>query len=442
VTSNHLLKRRHFLAWCTSLTLGTATGCSDSPGTTPAETTTRRDIPLKVAIALDGNPTDTDSRVNAIQRAWSAVSGQPLAIEAIDYDRAQSPELADRALSAAKNCDVLVYPIALGSELATAEAIAALSDEFVKDTDREYGSLLPALRNGLSVYADQTIGLPLGTSLPAILSIDAVKPIESWDDYDEWVAQDCKDQAAEPTAPGWAATMFLWRAASIKEWLFDRETLDPLIDTAPYIETLERFVGTHDRYQMKRQRPEQIWSGIVSGTLNGGISWQHKGTADVEVNVADLPGSSNPGRVLFDPFTQIASLSANCRQSEAAKRFVAWITGAESSQAMRREVFVAAANRDASDRQTQLPSLSARESSYDRWLANQLARPLTRPTLQLANSMEYYSALDRAIGLALDHTASAPEALGQVSKRWRQITEDVGAKKQLRIWNRLQGLSG
>ena len=443
MTSNSsLLKRREFLSLCTSLTLGTAAGCGNRPKESTTAIAPRSDIPLNVAVAFDGGNRDTEDRVQSIQRAWSAVSEHPLAITPIAYNRTGSADFAARLLAQAKKSDVLIFPIALGSELVSADAITPLSDSFCETVDREHGTLLPGLRNGMSIFADQTIGLPLGTSLPALLSIDSIGSIESWEDYDGLVANEWKGRAAEPTAPGWAAAMFLWRAVAIKEWLFDRETLSPLIDTDPYIDRLEQMITTHDRYQEKRQRPDQIWSLLVSGSLGGGISWKHNRQADVEVNVADLPEQSKPPSVLFDAFATITSLSANCRQTETAKRFIAWIAGDKSSQSMRNEVFTAATNRILPANQATPDSFSDRPSNYDRWLVNRLASPITRPTLQLKNSLQYYTALDREIGRALEHEASAKDALVQTAKTWQEITDEVGEKKQLRIWNRLQGLSG
>jgi ABC-type glycerol-3-phosphate transport system substrate-binding protein len=336
----------------------------------------------------------------------------------------------------------VIYPIAIATELVAAEAITPLPEEFSQTLDRDQGNLLPALRNRLAAYTDQTIGLPLGTSLPAILSVDPIAPVGSWKDYDQLVADTWKGKAGEPTAPGWAAAMFLWRAAHIKGWLFDRENLNPLIDSEPYVEALERFTTTHDRYQAKRQGPDEIWSGIISGSLLGGISWWHEDNANVEVNVVDLPTPSSQGKILFDPFAVMASLSSDCRQSAAAKQFIAWIAGNESSESMRRNVFGTATNRATSVRESQSALGAKQVTNYDRWLSNRLTNPITRPTLQLQDSTDYYAALDQGVGRALDHQTSAQDALSQTADKWRQITRNVGAVKQLRTWNRLQGLRG
>lgn len=394
---------------------------------------------MTVAFDHEGNLED---RLSAMRRAWSAVSEQPLTITPIEYDRAKATGLATRIVAEAKQSDVIIYPIALGTELVAAEAITSFSDEFSAAVDRDRGSMLPALRNGLAIYADQIIGLPLGTPLPAIVSTDRVESVESWQDYDQLVADRWHGKAGEPSAPGWAAAMFLWRAADIKGWLFDREEFRPLIDTDPYVQTLERFIATHDRYETKRQRPADVWSGIISGSLLGGISWQHENEADVEVNAANLPESVTPGKVLFGPFASVTSLSADCRQSATAKRFISWISGDKSSESMRRQLFGASVNRAPSTSETHPDSFAYKVTNYDRWLTGRLSNPITRPTLQLQKSTAYYAALDQQVGRALDHEASAKEALDKVAKEWRTITQDVGVQKQLRNWKRVQGLRG
>ena len=122
-------------------------------------------------------------------------------------------------------------------------------------------------------YADEYFALPLGAPQPALLSRDSAPAVASWEDYDRLVDQEWGGAASEPTAPGWAGAMFLWRTASSKHWLFDRENLQPLIDEPSYVQSLELMTQTHARYQAKHQTPGQIWSAVRTGDLQGGIGF-------------------------------------------------------------------------------------------------------------------------------------------------------------------------
>ncbi len=433
--------RRQFLAWCGSATVGTAAGCRQEPAPSPAQATSRPDIPLNVTIAVDREGSVND-RVNAIRIGWAAVSEQPLNLSPIEYDRSDAAKLPTAMLAAARKSDVLIYPISVAAELIDAEAITSLSNQFDGTIEESEGSMLAALRSGLAVNGDQRIGLPLGTPLPAVLSNEPVYSVESWQDYDRCVVDEWQGRAGEPSSPGWAAAMFLWRASGIKQWLFDREDFSPQIDSNAYVAVLEQFITTHDRYDSKRQTPAEIWLGVTSGTLLGGISWWHKGETDVDLHVFDLPASTKPAKVLFDPFALLISLSADCRQSTAAKRFIRWIAGSESNESMRRQIFGTAVNRMPPLSTSQPNSTTSGATAYERWLANQLVNPITLPTLQLQNSLEYYAALDRTVGQALDHELSAQDALSQTAEAWRKITTKVGVEQQLRTWKRAQGLRG
>jgi hypothetical protein len=412
-----------------AVAIGAVAGCRQKMETTEEAIPERRDVPLRVALVGD------DHDAESIRRGWSAVTEQPITIEVIELNRAAAGTLAALLLAAAKNSDLLIYPLALVADLMIAESIVALSsDEFAEIEDAS-GSLFPALRSGAS-YSDEYFAMPLGAPLPALLSVDGAVTVASWEEYDHLVEHQWSGMAAEPSAPGWAAAMFLWRTAESKNWLFSREGLVPLVDSEAYTAALDLMVRTHSRYKSKHQTPGQVWSAVESGELRGGIGFpQTLVDAGSEIHLANLPAAGT-SKLLPDPFSPVISLSFNCRQSAVAKRFVQWISGGVGSDSVRQQVTGMTVTRRTNSENAAADSISGGTGGYDTWLAARLSSPITMPTLRILQGGDYYAALDSQVIRALDGDATPEQALAEVARRWQATTEKVGLDKQLRAWRR------
>jgi hypothetical protein len=432
------LNRRHLLVGSATWAVGATLGCRHEEEPVAAATEERQDVPLRLALA------GTEQDAESIQRGWGAVTEQPIDIQPIKMDRGDAGTLSDAILTAAKNSDLIIYPLAWVAQASAAEVVVALSDDEFEAIDQESGSLFPALRSGAARYADQYLAVPLGAALPALLwgvdDAESGQPaIESWQAYDDAVSKVWNGMASEPSAPGWAGAMFLWRAASAKSWLFSREDLRPLVDQEPYIESLDLMVRTHARYQMKRQTPDQVWSAVNSGELKGGIGFPGVRTeVQREFQIGNMPGVNELSKVLLDPFSPVISLSANCRQSTVAKRFIGWISGGEGSPTIRQQVAGMTEIRESANREND--AYAGGPNSYNHWLATRLSSPVTIPNLQLLQAGDYYAALDQHVGRALAGDAKPREALAAVAKQWQATSEHVGIDKQLRAWRRAQGI--
>jgi hypothetical protein len=437
VTRNSFyLDRRRLLFGSAALAISTYAGCDrQASEISVASKPERRDVPLRVA--LFGSDHDAES----IRRGWGAVTEQPLEIQTIPLSRDSAAELADLMMAAAKKNDLLIYPLLLVAEASAAEAIVALSDSELEEMEQKSGALFSALRNGVARYAGQYYSVPLGASLPALLSVDDVGPLDSWEAYDELVEQAWDGLAAEPSAPGWAGAMFLWRTATPTNWLFNRDDLRPLVDTEHYVESLRLMIQTHAKYRSTQRTPEQIWSAVREGQLKGGIGFpQKREKSEGELSLSYPPGASETSRVLLDPFSPVVSLSANCRQSAAAKRFIEWISGGEGGQSVRQQVLGMTDIRRATPGSGQSDAVSGGIRSYDSWLADRLRSPLTLPTVQILRAGQYYQALDSQVRRALDGQSTPADALSNVAEQWQAATEQAGLKKQLREWRRAQGM--
>ena len=430
-----VIDRRRALVGSVAAALGPLVGCRSASEDNPTAVARRRDVPLRVVLA--GNTTDAE----AITRGWGAISDLPLDVQLIEVTRRDVETLESTLHEKSELADVVIFPMMFVPGVVTGQVIVPFSDQDTIAIDEQVGELYPALRGGVANYAAKPYVLPLGCKLPALLSVEPIETPESWEQYHQLVDQQWEGRASEPSAPGWAALMFLLRAARGNRWLFNRDDHSPMIDGDEYIETLEQMVGTHQAYEDGgRLTPQDVWDGIVSGSLRGGITFP---TVSVEsqrdLQVHDHPYSDGKPQVLLDPFSLVISISSNCRQSGAAKEFINWISGGEGSRPVRQgsdgmsEIRVAVSAAEAS------PSGGA-AGSYVSWLAGRLSTPLTLPTLHLMEAGKYYDLLDIQIGRALDGEASAAEALTAVSKGWQQITSDIGPEKQKRAWRRSQGM--
>lgn len=420
--------RRRFLVGAAAVVASLDVGCGKQAPVVAPAAQTRKDVPLRVLLVGE-----SDDK-NAVSRGWQAVSEQDIQIDVLPLNRADPSGLGDVFLAAAKKADVVIYPLLLVGEASRSAAVVEMTADEVKRIELEVGSLFPTARNGAARYGGSTFALPLGCALPALVSQAAVEPLESWEDYDRLVKNQWDGLAAEPTAAGWAGTMFLWRCSGIKNWLFDRKDLKPLINTEPYVTSLELMLRTNQRYVKKEQTPDQIWTLIGEGKLRGGIGFPARRSRALDnMQVCALPGIVNLSKIVLDPFSPVVSLSASCRQTTASKRFIEWLCGGEGSRSVRGQVAGMTDLRG-------LASTNGASSLYDEWLATQLQAPLTAPCPQLNGASDYLIALDQEVRRALAGEVTAQEALDGVAEQWAEFTSVSGRDKQIRAWRMAQGL--
>lgn len=437
------LSRRTLLSGSLAIAAaGGSFGCRQSPTTTSESAAPRRrDVPLRIQWV------GTEAEADALKRAWQAVSSQPLEVTVEELHRDQAAEMTQRLVESAPHRDVMIYPLAAMASLASADAIIRLGEEELQSIEEAHGTLLPALRHGAASYAGEVLSIPLGSRLPALLAVEPPPELKSWGEYDRWV-DELDGSAAEPLAAGWAGTMFLWRSAATlqRSWLFDQQTLRPLIDSETYVDVLRQMKQTASRYRNGRQTPEQIWNRLASGELRGGIGFP-AGMPDSAgaVHIADLPAPGGSRNLMFDPFSPVASLSAGCRQTAAAKLFLQWIAGGEGSGTVRRQVPAMTITRERPIGASIGPADAAAgeqdlAGGYPSWLRSRLSTALTRPGLQLLQAGQYHAALDEQVGRCLDGEAGPEEALATAAERWQKITDRIGVEQQRRCWMRAQGM--
>ncbi|MGB7343783.1 MAG: hypothetical protein WBD20_06200 [Pirellulaceae bacterium] len=422
-----------------------AGGCKSEPEAI-APTTIRTDVPLRLLWV----GSESDSTI--LKRKWEAVASQPLRITVVTLERSQCDGVIQSILDQHKSNDLIVYPLMAAASLTDAKALIPQADALLGGTSAldsidkagdkspPLARLYPVLRNNASQFAGETIGLPLGANLPGILSAEPFEPLNSWADYDRWIDKDLGGAAAEPLTPGWVGQMFLWRAAgwTNSQWLFGSENLTPQINQDDFVAVLQQMLETSKRYKDGRQSPKQIWEGILSGKLRGGIGWEVPSEDNsTEITVSNLPTRQDTERVLLDPFLPIISISTGCRQSAAAVELLKWISAGEGSQSLAGQIPSVTATRVVGSNDT--GARQQRRSQYQTWLRKRLDTPITLPTLQLLSGDQYYAALDSEIDRCLDGKSSVKESLNNVAAAWTTLNEKLNVKEQERAWRRAQG---
>ena len=395
-------------------------GCGGKNGEPVAQSQTVSDVPLRVLWV------GQESDVEAVTRAWGSVMSQPLKIEVLPMDRANPTGLMDGIVSRVKKNDLLVVPTMAITGLIGTSSIIPLNKDEVQATADTLGRLFPAVRNGATMLDGKTLATPIGARLPALLSVNEVGSLESWQDYHQWVQKDLDGAAAEPLADGWAGMMYLWRAASsVKEtWLFDAGKIRPVISTQPYVEVLEQMVSTAKLYGGKRNSPQQIWSQLKAGKLSGGVGFPIAGVeGDADVSFSDLPRGEIQNRVVMDCYSPVAAISAGCRQSDAAKQLMTWLSGGDGSEAMRRQIGELTVTRSAMGSNTDSRKQSS--NGYDQWLANRLSNSSQLSTLNIQAADQYYSVLDQQVGECLDGKVEPIAAMENVAQKWAKLSAEL-----------------
>ena len=446
------LDRRTALSIFAASVTGTlAAGCSNRNAGDSAESTSAGPVSAPLRIMLVGKQSDGE----AIQMAWSMTMEQPLAIDVVEPTREGGTATLTSRMTLA---DVAIMPQSLLGGIEQSEEAVPLSDEVLDSYQRDYGKPFPAVAEGLGSYGGETLAVAVGAKLFAVLALDSELPCETWGEYHQWVA-DLGGNAAEPLAPGWAAVSFLNRCASTisSGWLFNQVTMDPELQGQEYVSTLEQLAATAKLYKSEPKNPREIWQAIRRGKLQGGIGYEVSETmlpvtessgtdpsasseelseeAELfDVSVFSCPIETETDRLWFGPRTPLASISIGCRQTDASKRFIGWLTGGERIPLVRQQIERFSKTRIDVNRNS-----SQSASAYSRWLAERLMTPQVIPALILPGAHEYNDSLDEAVRRCLDGERSPADALADAANAWQSITDRIGRKQQKVAWQKTLG---
>ena len=460
------------------------TGCPQPKDSTEQEDalTVAPPDPLKLLVIGD---TEIGPR---LVRQWKSHQEGELSVEnqtRADWTKAGFP--------ISEGTDLIIYPTLLLGELAEAKKISKLEYAVWNSDEVDKDSWLNHYRRTLTRYGNEPYAVPLGNPHFAMLynwakfkslgrqsadgsnsesqsrsPADLVLP-ETWEEL-EAALEKLNAKLDLPLADGWAGHAFISRVASNVRtrgnfsFLFDRSTMEPLIDQEPFIEALKQLKDMASQRSLKLT-PAEVFQLAASGDAVAAMSWP---TREVEFKMAErnslvvakVPGSKkiynfrrsawkerlNDEEICVDGLGfggLVASRVAGSRHEDTATNFIKWVSG-------KRIVLKTAAQSPLTGpvRASHLGDLSgwAGEAVPLEVLEEYAAevRSLHDRTLmvvfpRIPGSERYYSAFDKGVRAAIAGEEEPAAAMSKVAKQWNQITESLGRRKQILAMQRESG---
>lgn len=440
-----------------------AIGCSrlQTDSETNTDAATAANIPLRLAMV------GTEAEAQALQRAWLAVSEQPLRVTALAD--ADTPHMADVFGDGeiSKRHDLLLFAARETGNLQVASQLRRVQIDSARsaadDAMTEATPVPIALESGISQYAGQRIGVALGSAHPVLLRHDSASElggIPDWEAYGQAVAALPAGKSAEPLADGWAVWALLHRANgySGSQWLFSGDLMRPLLPTAPYLRALQELQRDARRYPETRMTPSQVWQAAAAAELELAIAWPQFTqdiVAQTSVEVDMIPQASQVFQprdgswqtvdpqyrrdwVLLMGDEPIVSLARGCRQTAASEQFLRWLERGEAASAL---ALVSPRFVGSHDMEVPYAATDKTLQVYDRLLRQALRSSFGRTVMRLPGARDYLAVLDREVVAVLAGDRTAEEALVAAAEQWEEITESLGRRQQATHWRLAQGMS-
>ena len=421
-------------------------------------------------------------------RQWKAHQEGELSVE--NQDQA---EWIEAGFPISEGTDLVIYPTLLLGELAEAKKISKLEYAVWNSDEVDKDSWLNHYRRTLTRYGNEPYAVPLGNPHFAMLynwakfsslgqpvsgdstseaesrsPVDLVLP-ETWEELDQ-ALKGLDAKLDLPLAEGWAGHAFISRVASNVRargsfsFLFDRSTMEPLIEQEPFIKALEQLKEMATERSLNLN-PTDVFQLAANGDAVAAMSWP---TSEAEFKMAErdslvvakVPGS----RKIYD-FRRstwkerlsdeeicvdglgfgglVASRVTGTRHEGTATDFIKWVSG-------KRIVLKTAAQSPLTGpvRASHLGDLSgwAGEAvplevleEYAAEVRRLHGRTLVVVFPRIPGSVRYYAAFDLGVRAAISGEEDPREAMGKVAKEWNQITESLGRRKQVIAMQRESG---
>lgn len=396
-------------------------------------------------------------------------------------------DFANGGYQAAEEHDLLVYPSWRLGELAARGLIEPITENNSSMDEQRERSLLIFDRNQAVNWGDQEVAVSLGQSAwVALYRADVLKKLKAevpqdWKAFDRLAAEIVElEDASLPTQIGfplkghWATKSLMLRvAAAIRipgkySSIFDVSTMEPLIDTEPFIEALRSLQKQTDSVA-EPQTPESILADFVKGDLAIAVVPINRHWLDSEGDV-EFPATELgpvPGwQEMYDPAREswitpasqstlsvplagstgmLASASAKSKQIRNATEVMTWMTekkigailSSESpNTGMSRKVDLANPGRWLGDR---LPARNA--SQFVDYINDLNGSRRILFFMRIPDADQYLEVLDEAVRQAVFENANAVEVLAAAALAWSQITDELGLETQKEAFRKSVGLS-
>jgi ABC-type glycerol-3-phosphate transport system substrate-binding protein len=452
---------------------------------TPDAPAVTRRYPCRVLLV--GNP----SLAQPLRRQWAARHDSEFELETVTVE-----SFSESDFKIDPGTDVVVYPTELLIELIYRDRIVELHKSVYQSDDFNRRDLLTHFRKSAIRYDSKTWAVPCGSPLFALVyqpqslpATGAALP-RTWPQLIRW-GKRLKESSTDPDAgevangkvwenriglplaEGWAAKTFLAIAACYARQkgrlsvMFQRRTMEPLIDSDAFVRALEELKALADQNRDSLElTPAAVMQQLIEGKLAAGITWptaasRAKSSATSPavgmLLVGDLPGSDRyfdvsgqvwsarqsdePSVVNFHGLGGVlASQSKQCRRPQSAFEFLKWLSEMSISQ-----VLFAQSTQLGPFRETHLGDSQAWlgeqlstefQTAYIQHLKSAHQNALIMTTPNILKNQQYLEILDREIRQYLQTDRSAKQTLQSVSTQWNQLTESIGRKVQSNLLRR------
>ncbi len=422
-----------------------------------------------------------------VARQWSAQRNST--VTAIEISTA---ELFANNYDAICGNDIIVYPGNLMGSLVADDVIAVLPNEVWESTEFENRSLLRHGRTTLARFGRERWAVPIANPQFLMMARNDVlaalkQPLpQSWSELFELqdrlknleAADQGKNQLPTavvlPLAEGWAAKSFLMIAASsirhrgLLNSLFDRHTMQPLLESEPFVvalEELKRLAG--DSIGLD---PAGVTRKLFSGQAAIAFGWPGKthfsdeladSVSDLydKIGIAQVPGSerwfdfqeltwrdvdNGIDRVELVGFaSRQASILKSASHPTDAFNFLAWLGSKQVCSSIFSEGKLASPTRTSHLGNTgNWAGDVLNQHTADQFADLVLAindEPVFMVFPRIRGSHRYWDSLESSVQRFLAGQCQAEQALSDAARDWNKITDEYGREKQIELLRQDQG---
>ena len=347
----------------------------------------------------------------------------------------------------------------------------------LEDDDYNFDELQKNLRGNLLRWNRNTVALPIGQPQYALLGNREmleeyqIEMPQTWEEFnqllDELAATNRLGEDVElfrqPGGSGSFAENLILRAAAYVvtpgrySTYFDVESMEPLIDSAPFQRALDELVASssYSRFGGNKDNFATFTAGktlfALTIPMNSSVedSDQTGFVEQLPISVAKVPVSKF--RYDYSRSTWISREELAPIYYSGFHGFLAGIDANTENKVMAQEFLVwLGSKRTLNSISSVAPQLGTARSSQiamiDQWVGEQLDNEaiteyssvvenatnasLAIEWVQLKSSGDYISALDRAIESAINGDVDSASALSNCKKQWQQITDGIGRDQQ------------
>jgi multiple sugar transport system substrate-binding protein len=472
------------LALCFVLAMLTAlAGCDKSNKPDEASGEKQPAVPLRILVL------DDEELATVVQQEWESRGGlsQVTRQTSAEWLASEPKRLA---------ADVIIYPSGLLGELAERNFIVPLDDETLDSPGFDRSGLFDLIRLREIAWGNDVMAVPFGSPpLTLFYRRDIFQKLQltppaTWQEY-QTLAERLADRESlgelappqdqpwhatvEPTAGDWASYLLLSRAAAYcrhpnqYSTLFDFGSMQPLIDSPPFVRALEELTAAA-QHSAPGHTPTEARRIFLAGQSAMALTWPSRAddaspetSSEREdwIGIAELPGAreafsqradsweelqeNDSGRsTLLAAAGRLGSVTRDCRQKKQAVALLLLLTG--------RELGATVGAQSKFTTLTRIDQLTSASAWTDRELAGEPARmygeavqaTLSRPywidAIRLPGRSKYLAALNSAIEQTLADEATPSAALTTTASQWSAISESLGLESQRQAYVRNLGL--